>query len=154
MTTADTMFDDLYRDLILDHYRKPRRRGALDGDAIRVEGMNPVCGDEVRIDLRIAHDSIDDIAFGGQGCSISMASASMLTTQVYGQPVGQARSIAGAFRAMLLDGASPGAELGDLEALEGVAKFPVRVKCALLPWNVLEQGLAKAATFTEEIPLA
>jgi nitrogen fixation NifU-like protein len=153
MTTADVMFEDLYRDLILDHYRRPRRRGVLDEPTVRAEGMNPVCGDEVRIDLLIANGRIDDIAFGGQGCSISMASASMLTTQVHGQPVAEARHIADAFRAMLLDGAKPGEELGDLEALEGVAKFPVRVKCALLPWNVLEQGLAKAANPEKETPI-
>lgn len=139
------IFDDLYRELILDHYRRPRNHGELPGAPIRVEGMNPVCGDEIHLDMRVDHDEIGDISFWGQGCSISQSSASMLTERLKGRPVEEAKRVTGKVRAMLIDGALPDSELGDLEALEGVAKLPVRVKCALLCWNVLEQGLEEAA---------
>ena len=149
----EPLFDDLYRELILDHYRRPRHRGALANPTVHVEGMNPVCGDEVRIDMAIVGETVREIAFDGQGCSISQASASMLATQVYGKSIEATRTLSSAFKAMLVDGALPTALLGDLEALEGVAKFPVRVKCALLPWNVLEQGLNEAASKTKELSI-
>lgn len=139
-------FDDLYRELILDHYRKPRNHGELPDAPIRVEGVNPLCGDEIHLDLDVADGQIRDVSFWGQGCSISQSSASMLTERLKGRTVADAERITGKVRAMLVDGALPDAEMGDLEALEGVAKLPVRVKCALLCWNVLEQGLREAAT--------
>jgi len=141
-------FDDLYRELILDHYRRPRNHGPMPGAPIRVEGVNPVCGDEIHLDLRVEDGAIGDISFWGQGCSISQASASMLTERLKGRPVEEAARVAAKVRAMLIDGALPDQELGDLEALEGVSKLPVRVKCALLCWNVLEQGLEQAANAT------
>lgn len=140
------LFDDLYRELILDHYRRPRNHGELQHAPVRVEGVNPVCGDEIHIDLDLAGGQVRDISFWGQGCSISQSSASMLTEAVKGQPLEAARETAAKVRAMLVDGALPAAALGDLAALEGVARLPVRVKCALLCWNVLEQGLAQATT--------
>ena len=143
-------FDDLYRELILDHYRRPRNHGELPEAPIRVEGVNPVCGDEIHLDLDVASGELCDISFWGQGCSISQASASMLTERLKGRPVAEAERVGRQVRAMLVDGALPDSELGDLEALEGVAKLPVRVKCALLCWNVLEQGLREAATATQE----
>ena len=143
-------FDDLYRELILDHYRKPRNHGELPEAPIRVEGVNPVCGDEIHIDMTVGSGLIEDIAFWGAGCSISQSSASMLTERLKGRPVAEAKRVAGKVRAMLVDGALPDADLGDLEALEGVAKLPVRVKCALLCWNVLEQGLREATTTATE----
>lgn len=143
--TADP-FDDLYRDLILDHYKKPRNHGPIPSAPIHVEGVNPVCGDEIHIDLDIDGGVIQDIGFWGAGCSISQSSASMMTDRIKGRPADEARRVMGQVRAMLIDGALPDRELGDLEALEGVAKLPVRVKCALLSWNVLEQGLREAAT--------
>ena len=139
------LFDDLYRELILDHYRRPRNHGELPDAPIRVEGVNPVCGDEIHIDLKVANGIVDDIGFWGHGCSISQSSASMLTERLKGRYVAEAERITKKVRAMLVDGALPDSELGDLEALEGVARLPVRVKCALLCWNVLEQGLAEAA---------
>ena len=142
----EPQFDDLYRELILDHSRRPRNRGVLENATQHVEGMNPVCGDEVRLDLSIHDGTIDDIAFDGQGCSISQSSASMLTEQLKGKTVGDATRLMAMFRAMMLDGALPDRELGDLEALEGVAKLPARVKCALLSWNVLQEGLNQAST--------
>ena len=137
-------FDDLYRELILDHYRKPRNHGEMPDAPIRVEGVNPVCGDEIHLDLKVDNGELCDISFWGVGCSISQSSASMLTERLKGRPIEEVNRIGKKVRAMLVDGALPDADLGDLEALEGVAKLPVRVKCALLCWNVLEQGLREA----------
>jgi nitrogen fixation protein NifU and related proteins len=142
---ADT-FDDLYRELILDHYRRPRNHGELPSAPVRVEGVNPVCGDEIHLDLSVQDGHIEEIAFWGQGCSISQSSASMLTERLKGRDLEEASRVMAKVRAMLVDGALPDSELGDLEALEGVARLPVRVKCALLCWNVLEQGLREATT--------
>ena len=139
-------FDDLYRELILDHYRRPRNHGELPSAAVRVEGVNPVCGDEIHLDMSVSDGRIEEIAFWGQGCSISQSSASMLTERLKGRDLEEATRVIAKVRAMLVDGALPDSELGDLEALEGVAKLPVRVKCALLCWNVLEQGLREATT--------
>ena len=206
--------EDLYREIILDHYRNPRNRGELPSPpALRAEGFNPLCGDEVVVSLTIDGDIITDLKIGGQGCSISQSSASMMSAAIKGKTVAQARSTVKAFRAMMslhgqqLDGvpegaggfggpggqggfgatAGPGGEgglsagagaggtggeggrggrlsddtgpeertaaevaaaegvvLGDLEALQGVVKFPVRIKCATLPWHTLTQALDEA----------
>lgn len=141
MTLPEPQFDDLYRELILDHYRRPRNRGGLAVATRRAEGVNPVCGDEIKLDLLLNDDVIEDIAFSGQGCSISQASASMLTDRVKGKTTAEANHVLGRVRAMLMDGEAPGPDLGDLESLEGVARLPVRVKCAMLCWNVLQEGL-------------
>jgi nitrogen fixation protein NifU and related proteins len=146
MPQPEPQFDDLYREVILDHYRRPRNRGALAIATQRVDGVNPVCGDEVHLDIHIAGDTISDIAFAGLGCSISQASASMLTERIKGRTIDEASEVMAKFRAMMIAGAPPAADLGDLEALEGVAKLPVRVKCALLSWNVLQEGLNQAST--------
>lgn len=149
MTIPEPQFDELYREIVLDHYRRPRNRGELDDRTARLEGMNPVCGDEIQLDLKIEDGRVADIAFSGQGCSISQSSASMMTEQVKGKSIGEARHVLEAFEQMMKDGAEPMPELGDLEALQGVAKFPVRVKCALLAWKVLGDGLKQAAPATE-----
>lgn len=146
MTAGEPQFDELYRELLLDHYRKPRNRGRLAAPTHHAEGANPVCGDEVRIDLEVEGDVLTDIAFEGQGCSISQSSASMMSEQVKAKPRADIARIKAAFEAMLTNGAEPIAELGDLEALQGVAQFPVRVKCALLPWKVLDEGLNEPTT--------
>ena len=146
----DPVFDDLFREVILDHYRRPRNRGALAGGNRHAEGLNPTCGDEIILDLRLDGGVIGDIAFGGQGCSISQASASMLTERVKGRSVAEANDVQRQVRAMLLEAKEPPAELGDLEALQGVSKFPVRVKCALLCWNVLHEGLNPATVNTKQ----
>ena len=143
-------FDDLYRELILDHYRRPRNHGPLAAPTVQAEGVNPVCGDEIHLDLAIDDGVIADLGFWGQGCSISQSSASMLTERLKGRPLAEAEEVAGKVRSMLVEGASPDPSLGDLEALEGVAKLPVRVKCALLAWNVLLEALRQAKAAAQE----
>ena len=141
MTLPEPQFDDLYREVILDHYRRPRNRGSLAEATRTAEGVNPVCGDEITLELLINDHMIEGVAFSGQGCAISLASASMLTERIKGKTTTEAIRVLGEVRAMLVNGEAPSSDLGDLEALEGVARLPVRVKCALLCWNVLQQGL-------------
>ncbi len=162
--------EDLYREIILDHYRNPRNRGELESPpAVRTEGFNPLCGDEIVVFLDVAGDVIADLKIAGHGCSISQSTASMMSAAVKGKTVAQARSTIRAFRAMMslhvqqLDGpgsdegdkagpersgaevaADEGVALGDLEALQGVVKFPVRIKCATLSWHTLAQALDEA----------
>jgi nitrogen fixation NifU-like protein len=142
MNYPEPDLDDLYRDLILDHYRHPRNRGNLAQPSAKVDGYNPLCGDEVEVELLFDDDVIEDVAFKGRGCSISQASSSMMTDAIKGRSKAEARALVTAFKRMMTDPEeAPPAELGDLEAFQGVAKFPVRVKCATLAWNALEQGL-------------
>jgi nitrogen fixation NifU-like protein len=143
MNIPEPVLDDLYRELILDHYRHPRNRGKLEGATASVEGYNPLCGDEVEVDLIVDEEGIiEDVAFQGRGCSISQASSSMMTDAVKGMSRDEARQFTEAFKQMMLEPeVEADAELGDLEAFQGVAKFPVRVKCATLAWHVLEEGL-------------
>jgi nitrogen fixation protein NifU and related proteins len=153
--------EDLYREIILDHYRNPRNRGELPAPpAVRVEGFNPLCGDEIVVYLDVADDRVQDLRIGGQGCSISQSSASMMSSAVKGKTLAEARATIRAFKALMsiheqrLDGADDDSEaaaaaeaevkLGDLEALQGVVRFPVRIKCATLSWNTLAQGLDEA----------
>ena len=153
-----TGLEDLYREIILDHYRSPRNRGELAvPPAHRVEGFNPLCGDEVVVYMEVDGDTIADLRISGQGCSISQSSASMMSAAVKGKPTAKARELIDSFKAMMtvhehsiggdgLDGVDPAAalsnqDLGELAALQGVVKFPVRIKCATLSWNTLLQGL-------------
>ncbi len=139
--------DDLYREVILDHYSHPRNRGVVPPPAVVQEGANPLCGDEIRVSVRVRDGSVDDVKFEAKGCSISQASASMMTELVKGRPVEDAARLIGAFKAMMHGEAVPGeGELGDLESLQGVRKFPVRVKCATLAWVTLEMVLQEAAS--------
>jgi nitrogen fixation NifU-like protein len=154
--------EDLYREIILDHYRSPRNRGELDAPpAVRVEGFNPLCGDEIVVYAEIADGVLQDIRIGGQGCSISQSSASMMSAAVKGKPLEEVEALTRAFKGMMsiheqsLDGeegdgelvgaGDPEVKLGDLEALRGVVKFPVRIKCATLSWNTLLQAVEEAA---------
>ena len=155
--------EDLYREIILDHYRNPRNRGELSSPpATRVEGFNPLCGDEIVLYLDIEDGVVKDIRIGGQGCSISQSSASMMSSAVKGRTLDEVRALSRAFKGMMsiheasLDGDGDGdgtdggngdsdVKLGDLEALRGVVKFPVRIKCATLSWNTLLQGLDEAS---------
>ncbi len=144
--------DDLYKEIILDHYRSPRNQGELDPPAHRCEGFNPLCGDEVIVYVSVIDQKIDDIRIGGQGCSISQASASMMTEIIKGKSISEAEKIIHAFKEMMdiyeseLSGeetaqSSSNVDLGDLEALQGVVKYPVRIKCATLAWNTLTQSI-------------
>lgn len=134
--------DELYREIILDHWRTPRHHGEVSDADVRVEGYNPLCGDEVLLTMRLRGGRIDGIGFTGQGCSISRASASMMCEGVAERPVEEAQTLVRRFRSMMLEHGGT-EEVGDLEALQGVAAMPARVKCALLPWNALIQGLAE-----------
>ena len=139
--------DDLYRDVILDHYRQPRNRGVLEAASIAAEGFNPSCGDEIQLSILLEDETVQALRFGGSGCSISQSSASMLTEALAGRSLADARELSGHVQAMLTgDGFNlDQVDLGDLEALSGVARFPVRIKCGLLAWKVLDQALARAA---------
>ena len=136
--------EDLYREVILDHYRSPRNQGSLDKPTASSEGDNPLCGDEVKVDLEIRDGRITDVRFQGHGCSISQASTSMMTEAVKGLSLEEVEALFDKFKAMMYSTDEVDAEaLGDLEALQGVRKFPVRVKCATLPWNTLQEALER-----------
>ncbi|MEM7324041.1 MAG: Fe-S cluster assembly sulfur transfer protein SufU [Actinomycetota bacterium] len=157
--------EDLYREIILDHYRSPRNRGSLDTPpAHRTEGFNPLCGDEIIVFLEVGDDGLIDIRIDGQGCSISQSSASMMSAAVKGKTAEEAKRLIGTFKSMMSvhehdiggDGSStdeldvdtdddPDLDLGDLEALRGVVQFPVRIKCATLSWNTLNQAFDELA---------
>lgn len=138
----NTLEDELYREIVLDHWRSPRHHGEVAGATSRIHGDNPLCGDEILLTLRVDGGRIEDIAFTGHGCSISRASASMMCEQVAGGSVDGAGDLTRRFRSMMLDGGEADAlDLGDLEALQGVARMPARVKCAVLPWNALREAL-------------
>lgn len=132
----------LYQQLILEHYRSPRNRGALEAPDAEVHMNNPTCGDEIVLHLGMREGVVGEVRFSGQGCSISQASASMMTQLVTGKSFEEAHAIAARFREMLHGDpeAARDRALGDLRALAGVAKFPVRVRCAMLAWNALEEA--------------
>ncbi len=134
-------FDDLYRDLILDHYRLPRNNVVLDSADADLTQFNPVCGDEVRLTARISDGAVREVAFVGQGCSISQSSASMMTEAVRGRSVDEANNLAQAFRSMILGKDVDEALMGDLMALQGTSRYPTRVKCAVLAWDTLQKAL-------------
>ena len=134
--------DELYRDVILDHFRRPTHSGELPDAQISVEGTNPLCGDALTFHLRLEDGKIQRVRFQGKGCAISQAAASMLAGQLEGKPLPESRRLIEAMKALMQgQEPDPAVDLGDLEALAGVRKFPVRVKCAALSWNVVEQGL-------------
>ena len=134
--------DDLYKEVILDHYKHPRNKGDLPEAEVSRSRNNPLCGDEITIHAHLEDGRIAAIAFEGQGCSISQASASMLTEAVTARTVDDAGRVAREFRGMMEGTAEPAEdELGDLIALQGVAKYPVRIKCAVLAWDVLQEAL-------------
>ena len=143
MSDADASgLAELYQELILDHYRRPRNQGSLEAHTRRVTLANPTCGDELELDLLLDGDTIADVRFSGRGCSISQASASMMTQLIKGKRVDEARALALRFSEMMHGSAEAARDkaLGEARALAGVAKFPVRVKCALLGWNALEES--------------
>ena len=159
--------EDLYREIILDHYRSPRNRGELESPpAVRVEGFNPLCGDEIVVTIDVEDGVLSDIKIAGTGCSISQSSASLMSAAVKGKPVTEVRDLIATFKGMMsihestlpsdgkgsgeAEAAEPEAididALGELAALQGVVKFPVRIKCATLSWNTLVQGLDEGAS--------
>jgi len=133
----------LYQELILDHYRRPRNKGTLDQPTHSVALNNPLCGDEIDLQLRVEGGVIKEARFVGRGCSISQAAASMMTQVVKNHSTGEALGLAERMGAMMRgdESAARDKALGDLRALAGVARFPVRIKCALLPWNALQDAL-------------
>ena len=141
--------EDLYREVILDHYSTPRNKGELPPPATCTEGTNPLCGDEIKIFLNVADGIVQDVRFSGHGCSISQASASMMTSIVKCKSLADVRAVARRFKQLMTieedDGTTPtDIRLGDIEALQGVVKYPVRIKCAVLGWNTLLEGLNSA----------
>jgi nitrogen fixation NifU-like protein len=149
-----SLSDDLYRETILDHYHQPRNHGVIASPTAQVEGVNPLCGDELTLYLTVSDEGkIDDVKLTAHGCSINMASGSMMSEAILGQSVERAREIVESFKQMMLTkGETPELEgdLEDLEALRGVKKYPVRIKCALLPWNTLLEGLDGGTAATSD----
>jgi nitrogen fixation NifU-like protein len=143
-----SLTDDLYRETILDHYHNPRNQGKIEDASAEVEGVNPLCGDELTLFLKLNEQGIvEDIKMNAHGCSINTASGSMMSEAVLGQSLEKAREIIESFKNMMLTKGEElplDDELEDLEALRGVKKYPVRIKCALLPWNTLLEGLEAA----------
>ena len=138
--------DELYRDIILDHYKNPRHGNDVDNPDLESNGNNPFCGDEISLQLKLSHGRIVEIGFHGRGCSISQASGSIMAGAIEGKSLEEVGELAGTFRALmkgkdLLSNESD--NLGELEALSGVREFPIRIKCALLGWSILEDGIKK-----------
>ncbi len=133
--------DQLYRTVIMDHYKKPRNKGTLE-DSVTIEMNNPTCGDRIHLTLQVKDGIVENAKFDGEGCSISMASASMMTVAVKGQPIEEALKLSKIFSDMMLGKEhDESLDLGDIEALSGVAKFPARIKCATLAWKAMEKGV-------------
>jgi nitrogen fixation protein NifU and related proteins len=136
------MLDDLYKEVILDHYKSPRNKRDLPDATASLQKNNPLCGDEVTIHARLEDGKVAEVTFEGQGCSISQASASMLTESVAGKTVEDAAGLTRDFRGMMEGSVDPDEDaFGDLIALKGVVKYPVRIKCAVLAWDVLQDVL-------------
>ncbi|MCH7323010.1 MULTISPECIES: Fe-S cluster assembly sulfur transfer protein SufU [Solibacillus] len=135
--------DQLYRSVIMDHYKNPRNKGSLDENTVTIDMNNPTCGDRIHLTLKLNDGIVEDAKFDGEGCSISMSSASMMTQIVKGKKLDEALELAEIFSKMMLgeDFDDEKYDLGDVEALQGVAKFPARIKCATLAWKAMEKGV-------------
>lgn len=134
--------DQLYRSVIMDHYKKPRNKGSLEENSVTIDMNNPTCGDRIHLTLKINNDIVEDAKFDGEGCSISMSSASMMTEVIKGRKIEEALELADIFSKMMLgQDYSDKYDLGDVEALQGVSKFPARIKCATLAWKAMEKGV-------------
>lgn len=134
--------DQLYRSVIMDHYKKPRNKGKLEGSNVAIEMNNPTCGDRIHLTLQVEDNIVTDAKFEGEGCSISMSSASMMTQMIKGKTTEEAVGLADVFSNMMLGNEhDEDLDLGDVEALAGVAQFPARIKCATLAWKAMEKGI-------------
>jgi nitrogen fixation protein NifU and related proteins len=144
--------DDLYQELILDHYRRKRGEGTLDAPTVAVDQTNPLCGDEVHLEMLIEDGRVAEVAHTGQGCSISQASVSMMSVALQGRSLEDALGVVEHFR-QVMHGDEAGDEevLGDAVALEGVAKYPVRIKCALLGWMAAKDAILTHQRETQEV---
>jgi len=140
---TEVQLSSLYQQLILEHYRRPRNKSELDEKTVEVHMANPVCGDEIRLQLRVVDNRIEEAAFTGQGCSISQAAISMMTVLLKGRELEDAEAISARFTEMMHGDADAAKDrsMGDLRALQGVSKFPVRIKCALLGFDALQEAL-------------
>lgn len=137
--------DTLYRQVIMDHYKNPRNRGNVEGDALTVDMNNPTCGDRIQLQLQVEDGIVKDAKFNGEGCSISISSASMMTQAVKGKKLDDALNMSKAFSQMMLgkEMETDDLDFGDIEALQGVSKFPARIKCATLAWKAMEKGVGE-----------
>ncbi|WP_244988929.1 Fe-S cluster assembly sulfur transfer protein SufU [Robertmurraya siralis] len=134
--------DQLYRQVIMDHYKNPRNKGVLEDDSLTINMNNPTCGDRIQLTLKVNDGKVIDAKFEGEGCSISMSSASMMTQAIRGKSIEDALKLSKIFSDMMLGNEyDEDIDLGDIEALQGVAKFPARIKCATLAWKAMEKGL-------------
>lgn len=136
--------DALYRQVIMDHYKHPRNRGVIEDDSLTINMNNPTCGDRIQLTLKVENDMVVDAKFEGEGCSISMSSASMMTQAIKGKPIDEALKLANNFSDMVQGKdleIDEDLDLGDIEALQGVCKFPARIKCATLAWKAMEKAL-------------
>ncbi len=144
-----SLSDELYRETILDHYHHPRNQGALEHPSVEVEGVNPLCGDELTLYLDVEDGTISQVRLKSRGCSINMASGSMMTEVIAGQTLERAEELIDKFKYMMLnkdEAVVLPEEMEDLEALQGVKRYPVRIKCALLPWNTLQESISSLRT--------
>lgn len=134
--------DQLYRSVIMDHYKNPRNKGSIENDAVTIDMNNPTCGDSIHLTLKVTDGIVEDAKFDGEGCSISMSSASMMTQLIKGKKVEEALELAEIFSKMMMgEEYSNKYDLEDVEALQGVAQFPARIKCATLAWKAMEKGV-------------
>ncbi|WP_054767603.1 Fe-S cluster assembly sulfur transfer protein SufU [Lysinibacillus parviboronicapiens] len=134
--------DQLYRSVIMDHYKNPRNKGSLETDAVTIDMNNPTCGDRIHLTLKVTDGVVEDAKFDGEGCSISMSSASMMTQIVKGKKVEEALELADIFSKMMMgEEYNDKYDLEDVEALQGVSQFPARIKCATLAWKAMEKGV-------------
>ena len=140
---ASNNLDTLYRQVIMDHYKNPRNKGSLEDGSLVIDMNNPTCGDRIHLTLKVEDGIVQDAKFDGEGCSISMSSASMMTQIVKGRSSEEALKLAGIFSNMIQgkEYDEGDLDLGDIEALQGVSKFPARIKCATLAWKAMEKGL-------------
>jgi nitrogen fixation NifU-like protein len=141
--STDARLSALYQEVILDHYRRPRNKGALEAPTSHATLRNPLCGDEVDVQVKMSEGRVEDVRFGGQGCSISQASASMMTELVKGRTPEEVHALGERFAAMIRGepGAASDAALGQARALSGVSRFPTRVRCAMIAWEAMARAV-------------